>query len=223
MLSFVGLGSMGLLAQLTQAAFSRISGVPASRIWKRFAQAAVVVLLPLHLLAAPPLGIMRMKYQDAVSARMQRAIASVPNDPAIASQTLVLVNPPEHIYLVTAIPTVKQLDNLPAPRRIRALSAGSALEITRVGARSLRVRFPTGFFPSVFSRFIRQSERSLFDWAAGRICRGSQSWSRRLMRKAIPSRCCTSSRYRSRILRCAGCAGTTACTSPGARPRSDRQ
>jgi hypothetical protein len=157
LLGFVGLGSMGLLAQLTQAAFARVSAVPASRIWKRFAQAAVVVLLPLHLLAAPPLGIMRMKYQDAVSARMLHAIASVPSDPSIASQTLVLVNPPEHIYLVTAIPTVKQLEKLPAPRRIRALSAGSALEITRVGPRSLRVRFPTGFFPSAFSRFIRSA------------------------------------------------------------------
>ncbi|MGC1676008.1 MAG: hypothetical protein WA740_00635 [Candidatus Binataceae bacterium] len=155
LLSFVGLGSMGLLAQLTQAAFARVSAVPASRIWTRFAQAAVIVLLPLHLLAAPPLGLMRMKYQDKVSARMLRAIASVPNDPAIASQTLVLVNPPEHIYLVTAISTVKQLEGLPSPRRIRALSAGAALEITRVDPRSLRVRFPSGFFPSTFSRFIR--------------------------------------------------------------------
>ena len=155
LLGFVGLGSMGLLAQLTQAAFARVSAAPAARIWKRFAQAAVVVLLPLHLLAAPPLGILRMKYQDAVSARMLRAIASVPSDPAIASQTLVLVNPPEHIYLVTAIPTVKQLEKLPAPRRIRALSAGSTVEITRVGPQSLRVRFPAGFFPSAFSRFLR--------------------------------------------------------------------
>ena len=155
LLGFVGLGSMGLLAQLTQAAFARVCAVPGSRIWKRFAQAAVIILLPLHLLAAPPLGILRIEYQDEVSARMLRAIASVPSVPGIASQTLVLVNPPEHIYLVTAIPTVKQLEKLPAPRRIRALSAGSALEITRVGPQSLRVRFPAGFFPTSFSRFLR--------------------------------------------------------------------
>ncbi len=34
------------------------------------------------------------------------------------------------------------------------------MEITRVGPRSLSVRFPSGFFPSVFSRYVRsQNDR----------------------------------------------------------------
>ncbi len=94
---------------------------------------------------------------SAATARKPPGLASVPQ---IATQTLVLVNPPDHIYLVTAIPVVKQLEKLPVPRRMRALSSGSALEIMRVGTRSIRVRFPQGFFPTAFSRYVRsQNDR----------------------------------------------------------------
>ena len=155
LLGFVGLGSMALLAQLTQALFagSFVPSVP--RVWKGFAWAATLLLLLIHLVAAPFLGIARIAYQANVSSRMERAIASVPSDPQIASQDLVLINPPDHIYLVTAISTVKRLENLPTPRHMRALSTGGTLEVTRVGPRSLRVRFPDGFFPTAFSRYVR--------------------------------------------------------------------
>jgi hypothetical protein len=162
LLGFVGLGSMGLLAQLAQVAFARVSSGTAPGLWKRFSQAAVMVLLPLHLLAAPLLGVERIAYQAKASSRMMRAIASVPSGARIASQTLVLVNPPDHIYLVTAIPVVKQLEKLPMPLRIRALSSGSALEITRTGPRSLSVRFLTEFFPTAFSRFARSRNDRFF-------------------------------------------------------------
>ena len=155
LLGFVGLGSMALLAQLTQALFagSFVASVP--RVWKGFAWAATLLLLLLHLVAAPLLGIARIAYQANVSSRMERAMASVPSDPQIASQDLVLINPPDHIYLVTAIWAVKRLENLPMPRHMRALSTGGTLEVTRVGPRSLRVRFPDGFFPTAFSRYVR--------------------------------------------------------------------
>ena len=155
LLGFVGLGSMALLAQLTQALFagSFVPSVP--RVWKGFAWAATLLLLLIHLVAAPLLGIARIAYQANVSSRMKRAIASAPSDPQIASQDLVLINPPDHIYLVTAISTVKRLENLPTPRHMRALSTGGTLEVTRVGPRSLQVRFPDGFFPTAFSRYAR--------------------------------------------------------------------
>ena len=155
LLGFVGLGSMALLAQLTQAllAGSFVASVP--RVWKGFAWAATLLLLLLHLIAAPFLGIARIAYQANVSSRMDRAMASVPSDPRIASQDLVLINPPDHIYLVTAIWAVHRLGNLPMPRHLRALSTGGELEVTRVGPRSLRLRFPDGFFPTAFSRYVR--------------------------------------------------------------------
>ena len=159
-LGFVGLGSMALLAQMTQVLFAGSLVASAPRAWKGFAWVATVFLLLLHLIAAPFLGLARTGYQANVSSRMKRAMASVPNDPQIASQDLVLINPPDHIYLVTAIWAVKQLDNLPTPRHLRALSTGGALEITRIGPQSLQVRFADGFFPTAFSRYVRsQNER----------------------------------------------------------------
>jgi hypothetical protein len=160
LLGFVGLGSMALLAQLTQFVFAPSSVPPVSRVWKGFAWAATLLLLLTHLVAAPFLGIARIDYQVNVSSRMDRAMASVPSDPRIASQDLVLINPPDHIYLVTAIWAVKHLENLPMPRHLRALSSGGTLEVTRIGPRSLRVRFLGGFFPTAFSRFVRsQNDR----------------------------------------------------------------
>jgi hypothetical protein len=155
LLGFVGLGSMALLAQLTQFVLARSSVAPVPRVWKGFAWAATLLLLLLHLIAAPLLGIARIAYQANVSSRMRRAMASVPRDPRIESQDLVLINPPDHIYLVTAIWAVKRLENLPMPRHLRALSSGGTLEFTCVGPRSLRVRFLGGFFPTAFSRFVR--------------------------------------------------------------------
>ncbi|MGH7925085.1 MAG: hypothetical protein ACREQH_10915 [Candidatus Binatus sp.] len=160
LLGFVGLGSMALLAQLTQFVFARSSVASVSRVWKGFAWAATLIFLLIHLIAAPFLGIARIDYQANVSSRMMRAIASVPSNPRIESQDLVLLNPPEHIHLVTAIWAVKQLQNLPMPGHLRALSAGGTLEVTRVGPRSLQVRFPGGFFPTAFSRYVRsQNDR----------------------------------------------------------------
>jgi hypothetical protein len=159
-LGFVGLGSMALLAQMTQFIFASPSDSPAPRAWKGFAWTATLLLVLLHLIAAPFLGIARIAYQANVNSRMERAMASVPSDPRIASQDLVLINPPDHIYLVTAIWAVHRLGNLPMPRHMRALSSGGELEVTRVGPRSLRVRFPGRFFPTAFSRYVRSpSER----------------------------------------------------------------
>jgi hypothetical protein len=155
LLGFVGLGSMALLAELTQFVIAPTSVAPAPRVWRGFAWAATAILLLDHLIAAPFLGIARIDYQAKVSSRMMHALASVPSDPQIASQDLVLINPPDHISLVTAIWAVRRLDNLPMPRHLRALSSGGTLEVTRVGPRSLRVRFIGGFFPTAFSRFLR--------------------------------------------------------------------
>jgi hypothetical protein len=159
-LGFVGLGSMALLAELTQFVFAGSSDSWAPRAWKGFAWAATLLLLLIHLIAAPFLGLARIAYQANVNARMERAMASVPSDRRVASQDLVLINPPDHIYLVGAIWAVHRLENLPMPRHIRALSSGSELEVTRVGPRSLRVSFPSGFFPTEFSRYLRSQNES---------------------------------------------------------------
>ncbi|MGH7778423.1 MAG: hypothetical protein ACREQR_01160 [Candidatus Binataceae bacterium] len=154
-LGFVGLGSMALLAQLTEFVLARTSVAWLPRVWKGFAWAATLILLLNHVVAAPFLGLARIAYQGKVNSRLDRAMASVPSDPRLASQDLVLINPPDHVYLVGEIWAVKRLENSPMPRHIRELSTGGTLELTRVGPRSLKLSFPHGFFSTAFSRYLR--------------------------------------------------------------------
>ena len=113
------------------------------------------MLLAFHLCLAPVAGVASVAYQARVSDAMLRAIASIPGDATIASQDLVLINPPDHVYVVTAIPVVKELEHVAKPRRLRALSSGGPLRVTRVGPQALRVEFVAGLFPTVFSRYMR--------------------------------------------------------------------
>lgn len=151
LLFFVGLGSMGLLARLVQASFSGDASL--------LAKTAAVALLGVHLLLAPAAVPRWIAFQEQASARMIAAVASVPADPALAAQDLILVNPPDYVYVVTAIPLMKRVAGEPSPRRLRALAAvPSALEATRVDARTLRVRLEAGLFSVPFTRYHRAGE-----------------------------------------------------------------
>jgi len=151
LLFFVGLGSMGLLAQLVHASFSRPAALAV--------RAVAVALLGVHLLLAPWATLRWIAFQERASAKMIAAVASVPADPALAEQDLILVNPPDYVYVVTAIAPMKRVAGLPSPRRIRALAAvPSALEVTRVDARTLHVRLEPGLFRGPFTRYHRAEE-----------------------------------------------------------------
>ena len=120
--------------------------------WKVPAWALVALMLTFHIAAAPFVGLAFVQWNADVASRMRAAIASVPHDDAIAEQTLVLLNPPDHIYTVAAIPVVKATAGLPMPKRMRALSAGSSpVRVTRVDDRSLRLDIERGLFPEPIS------------------------------------------------------------------------
>ncbi len=156
LLFFVGLGSMGLLAQFVLALVSGAPAAPRSRAGRLVSWTAALVLLGFHLLLAPASARFYLGLQEQASAAMLRAIDRVPGDARIAGQDLVLLNPPDHVYLVTAIPFVKALAGQPAPRRLRALSAGSSAQrVARLDAHTLRVELDEGMFPAPFSRYFR--------------------------------------------------------------------
>jgi hypothetical protein len=151
LLFFVGLGSMGLLARWVHASFSRAAS--------RFARSAAVALLAIHLVLAPPAALRWIAFQERASAKMITAVASVPADPALAEQDLILVNPPDYVYGVTAIPAMKRVAGEPSPRRLRALvAAPSALAVRRVDARTLHVQLEPGLFGGPFTRYHRAEE-----------------------------------------------------------------
>ena len=98
-------------------------------------------------------------FQERSAANLQRALDSVPRDAALAGQTLVVVNPPDYTYSVGVIPFALATAGDPTPASVRGLSAGSSdVELTRIDARTLRVRLPQGLFPHAFSRYYRSAE-----------------------------------------------------------------
>jgi hypothetical protein len=159
LLFFVGLGSMGLLAMFVHDLVSG-PGRERSRFWRWPAWGLAGVLLLTHLVLAPPLGLLFIQSQSQAEQRLARALSTLPDDPAIASQDLILVNPPDATYTVGVIPFVKRVAAAPAPRRMRALSVGSSpIEVTRVDSHTLDLRLEYGLFSTPISRYFRSAQR----------------------------------------------------------------
>ncbi len=158
LLVFVGLGCMGLLAQLVQELLSGSLELPNRPWWRLPARAMTGLLLIFHLVFAPPLA-HAFNFYSIQNVVLKRAISSVPEDDRIAEQDLILLNPPDYTYLVTAIPTIKITKAVPYSPRMRALAAGtSAMEIFRVDATTLDVKIAAGLFPTPWSRYYRSKE-----------------------------------------------------------------
>jgi len=147
LLTCVGIGGMGLLALF-------LGEVSASS--RPLVRAVAAVWLVTHLILAP-LGTPFVAYAvKRVGERSLLAVDSVPTDPRLAGQDLILVNTPDYLLYVTQIPTVKRLRGAPVPRRVRALTAGAvATELHRLDERTLRVRAEGGLFSGTLGRLFR--------------------------------------------------------------------
>lgn len=162
LLFYVGLGSMGLLSRLAYAFLEEPALLPSSRWWRLPAGMVLVLLLAMHLVLAALAAPLSIAYEEAVSGKMLSAIASVPSEPALSAQDLILVNPPDFVYTAAAILPVKRLAGAPTPRRLRVLSASpTSMRITRVDARSLRVHLDDGLFNVPMTLYYRAPEVEL--------------------------------------------------------------
>ena len=162
LLFFVGLGSMALLAQVAQRLDSQRAARTRWSAGRLAATGFAGLLFFTHLILAPLATPFAAGHERVVGDRMTHAIASVPSDPEIATQDLIVVNPPEHVYLVTAIVAVKPMQGLPTPRHIRVLANGkSGMRVRRTDERSLEVELLAGLFPDPFSRYFRSDDLRL--------------------------------------------------------------
>ena len=156
LLLFVGLGAMGLAVEFLRGIRDGSDWVPTGRLWRVPARVMVVLLAIAHLALAPLMSPLIAYSLKLFGDPMVAAMASVPDDPAIADQDLILVNPPDYLFLVSPIGTMKMLEDKPYPRRLRGLVAGmSAVEVTRLDDFSLAVRTPDGIFGGSLGRLFR--------------------------------------------------------------------
>jgi hypothetical protein len=162
LLFFVGIGAMGLLAQFVHGVFTRDAKLPQQRWWRWPALGFAGLMLRSHLLLAPLIGLMFVDFQRQSSEKMVAALHSAPHDTEISEQQLVVLNPPDYVYLVSAITPFKILHGESAPRQLRTMATGAAdMNIERVGERTLEVSLTRGLFPTTFSRYYRSASQPL--------------------------------------------------------------
>jgi hypothetical protein len=151
-LLLVGLGAFALLALVfadlleTLASGARI-GVVRGTVALGYAV--------LHLGVAPLLCPLRARSIEVAGAALERADESLPSNPAVRDKTLIVVNTPVDA-LIGFLHVMRERRGAPRPLHVYSLaSATSALEITRVGERVLRVRPERGYLYTETERFWR--------------------------------------------------------------------
>ncbi len=149
LLFFVGVGAMGLVAQLL---------VGGGR-WPVRVLATIYVIV--HLVMAPPLLAIRSRSMLSVEAPLARAERSIPWAPSVRNQTVVLVNPPADLFVGYVLLT-RRAQGTPEPERLRWLSATPrGVEVQRVDDRTMLVRPVGGFTAEVSEQMLRSPRRPL--------------------------------------------------------------
>jgi len=138
-LFFVGLGAMGLLAQLACGLLDQAPWRARRRWWSLSAALVACVLVVLHLVVSP----IRLA-QSATApteAWLQRASDSIPTDPIVRRQLVVIVNVTNALIVPYSF-FIKTYKGQPIPAHTRVLSSGyGPVSVYREDARTVRVRW----------------------------------------------------------------------------------
>jgi hypothetical protein len=149
MLSFVGLGAMGLLAQFFVA-------VAEYRSTSRTRSAAGIAFIGVHLIVAPAMLPLRAGWPTGPG--WSKYEIRTPLDDSITRQDLVLVNPPSAMH-VAYFAMERDFAGLPLPRHIRQLASGpGALTMQRLDERTLEIRPKNGYGGWAFERLFRAQQ-----------------------------------------------------------------
>jgi len=142
LLFLVGLGAMGLLAEGLAA--------PRSTHWQRRGVRGALVLV--HLVLAPLL-LPLTAYSPALLGGLAAASASLPNEPALTRQTVIVVNAPSFAN-AGYLSRLRGQHGLLTPARVRGLATGlGPVTVARTDAHTLIVTPEAGFiggFDGVF-------------------------------------------------------------------------
>jgi hypothetical protein len=159
LLVFAGVGGMATVALVLAAWLERGAPAPGRRASRVAWGGAVLALVVVHLVLAPPLLTLRVLAVGLMARMGDTLEASIPADPSIRAKTLVILS--SAAEMTTFPPWMqRQVSGAPRPRRMRVLATCLAdLEVTRVDATTLRVRPRQGFLDHDFLRMVRGLSR----------------------------------------------------------------
>jgi hypothetical protein len=147
LLFFVGVGGIGLLAQFMAAVRQPAEWIPTSRLPRLPFQAAFWVFVVLHLVFAP-LGLATTSISvKTFGAFIETAADSLPTDPLITDQTVLIVNTPS-VFISIYGPLMQGLRGRPVPNRTLVLGSSIyPITIHRTGRKSMTIRPDGGYMP----------------------------------------------------------------------------
>jgi hypothetical protein len=159
LLGFVGLGGMGLVAQLLGVALTRRDLLPGGGLRRTGAMAVAAVMAVVHLALAPPLLLARSRSMVTVGAVFDRADRGIPSDPAVTGRTVILVTAPSDAfggYLTLMRASRRQA----RPAHLYWLATAiTPVTVERVAERTLRVTPEGGFLRYQVDQMLRTPAR----------------------------------------------------------------
>ena len=139
LLMFVGLGAFGLLARFWYAVFAAEGPCPGFVLWRRRPRLVALLLVLLHIVAAPLLLTARAAAPWGPRKFIDEQNLDVPFDETIEEQDLVVVNPPAPSFMGHSLLNYEH-EGMPTPRALRALAPGMGpVTVKRTDDRTLEV------------------------------------------------------------------------------------
>jgi hypothetical protein len=156
LLTFVGIGAMGLVAQLLFVVFGKTEPRPKLLLWRIPALALAGIFILIHLIIAPLALPVRAAYPMMPKKFTDKLMISGPLDSSVRNRDLVIVNPPvAFFFLVNTL--VWESNNQPMPRHLRTLTSSlfRPVKVYRRDAKTLVVQPEYGYYALVFDALFR--------------------------------------------------------------------
>ncbi|MBN2292738.1 MAG: hypothetical protein JXM70_09955 [Pirellulales bacterium] len=160
LLTFVGLGALGLLVQFWHAVFAADGPRPELRAWRVAAIPVAVLLVLIHVVAAPVILAHRATGPLGPREMLDACYVNLPFDDSIEEQDLVVVNPPVPMMASYCL-LIYDYEGMPSPRAIRTLTSGmGAVTVRRVDDCTLEVEPELGYL-TFLDRLFRTEQHPL--------------------------------------------------------------
>jgi hypothetical protein len=159
LLLFVGIGAMGLVAQLIFIVFGKTEERPKFILWRIPAFVLAVIFILIHLIIAPLALPVRAAYPMMPKKFTDKLMMTEALDESVKSQDLVVVNPPI-TFLFLQSPLVWEGNSQPIPRHLRILTSSlfQPVKIYRPDAKTLIVRPEYGYYTFVLDALFRNKQ-----------------------------------------------------------------
>jgi hypothetical protein len=159
LLTFVGIGAMGLVSQLLFVVFGETQYRPKPIFWRIPATILAVIFILAHLIIAPPALAFRAANPMMPKKIIKKLSINKPLDSSVRNQDLIIVNPPLAFVVMTST-VLWESDFQFMPRRLRVLTSSllRPVKIYRPDSNTLVIQPEYGYYPWVLDALFRHEK-----------------------------------------------------------------